>query len=608
MTPRALIALAAFLAVSCTASDEQKDIIYQLSDEKYYEMPQLFHLDEYNGCLATHNAYCLGSFELSADANNKLFQTMQRFTANWVDNFNHTRLHRGLCLNRSCAEQAPLPSTTLPLHHELKAWFSSCVNETMQTSYGLRAHLYHLEYCKSSTPNPSRPLNASEKAFAAAVAAILALAVVSTTLDLTLSDHARKGAGWTLSWSVRQSWRTLTAPPTAPADCDLRIFDGLRVFCMLCVIIEHVCWLATLSYLADTRYYEQTRRAGDVMLMTNSTLVVQIFFIMSSFLLAHKLLQDRSYLPPIRTFFTMMVNRIIRLSPSYFLVVWFASSWWERLGGGPQWAPLVSTEAQICRKKWWIHLLYLNNVLNPDDKCLIQTWYLAADTQLYAAALALTLLLRNRKWATVALGTLLKDGELYVHEPAHPDQHVKYVHASYEATDITINKSVRATYHGDASFNVLYQSPLGNAVGALCGLLLAHAHHALRRAGLRPEECQIFRWLSVLAAPFAVWWIALSPLLLPAGPPPRGAAAALAAFERPVFALLVVVALLGAINGVRSPWRTWLSGRGWAIFARLSFGALLLHMPLNKALLAARLAPAQIDRRNAVSAFDILEL
>ncbi|CAG5047420.1 unnamed protein product [Parnassius apollo] len=599
MTPRALIALAAFLAVSCTASDEQKDIIYQLSDEKYYEMPQLFHLDEYNGCLATHNAYCLGSFELSADANNKLFQTMQRFTANWVDNFNHTRLHRGLCLNRSCAEQAPLPSTTLPLHHELKAWFSSCVNETMQTSYGLRAHLYHLEYCKSSTPNPSRPLNASEKAFAAAVAAILALAVVSTTLDLTLSDHARKG--WTLSWSVRQSWRTLTAPPTAPADCDLRIFDGLRVFCMLCVIIEHVCWLATLSYLADTRYYEQTRRAGDVMLMTNSTLVVQIFFIMSSFLLAHKLLQDRSYLPPIRTFFTMMVNRIIRLSPSYFLVVWFASSWWERLGGGPQWAPLVSTEAQICRKKWWIHLLYLNNVLNPDDKCLIQTWYLAADTQLYAAALALTLLLRNRKWATVALGTLLVIATAVTFGLAYTWHLVPtyFLHRP---------ESVRATYHGDASFNVLYQSPLGNAVGALCGLLLAHAHHALRRAGLRPEECQIFRWLSVLAAPFAVWWIALSPLLLPAGPPPRGAAAALAAFERPVFALLVVVALLGAINGVRSPWRTWLSGRGWAIFARLSFGALLLHMPLNKALLAARLAPAQIDRRNAVSAFDILEL
>lgn len=57
------------------------------------------------------------------------------------------------------------------------------------------------------------------------------------------------------------------------------------------------------------------------------------------------------------------------------MVVWFAATWWERLGaGGPQWAPLVGAEAAVCRRKWWVHLLYLNNVVYPDDKCLVQTW------------------------------------------------------------------------------------------------------------------------------------------------------------------------------------------------------------------------------------------
>lgn len=49
--------------------------------------------------------------------------------------------------------------------------------------------------------------------------------------------------------------------------------------------------------------------------MTNSTLVVQIFFIMSSFLLAHKLLQQRrrgEHVPPFSTFMDTMFNRIIR--------------------------------------------------------------------------------------------------------------------------------------------------------------------------------------------------------------------------------------------------------------------------------------------------------
>lgn len=62
------------------------------------------------------------------------------------------------------------------------------------------------------------------------------------------------------------------------------------------------------------------------------------------------------------------------MSPSYFFVVWFAASWWARAGRGPLWAPHVRAEADVCRRKWWTHLLYLNNVLYADDKCLIQTW------------------------------------------------------------------------------------------------------------------------------------------------------------------------------------------------------------------------------------------
>lgn len=63
----------------------------------------------------------------------------------------------------------------------------------------------------------------------------------------------------------------------------------------------------------------QTRRATDAMMMANSTLVVQIFFMMSTFLLAHKLLlqQRRGHrMPAISTFFTTMINRIIRSEPT----------------------------------------------------------------------------------------------------------------------------------------------------------------------------------------------------------------------------------------------------------------------------------------------------
>lgn len=68
-----------------------------------------------------------------------------------------------------------------------------------------------------------------------------------------------KGAEWALSWSLQGSWRALHAAPPSASRTDLRCFDGLRVVTMAIVIIEHVPWILTHTYLSDTRVYEQVR-------------------------------------------------------------------------------------------------------------------------------------------------------------------------------------------------------------------------------------------------------------------------------------------------------------------------------------------------------------
>ncbi|CAB3245513.1 unnamed protein product [Arctia plantaginis] len=599
MTPtRALTALVLFATVASAVAEH--DIIFDLSDEQYYSMPVLFELDEWAGCVARQNSYCVGSFELSTEQNDthQLYDMMKRYSANWVDNFNHTRLHRGYCLDRRCAPyapshhqmQEPLPRDTL------QTWFTTCVNATTTAAYNFSARLFNLDYCKTGFEE-NKPLTASQRAFAGFAAAVFGLTVVSTVLEITLPDHARKGSEWALSWSLQGSWRTLHAPPPSASRTDLRCFDGLRVLTMAVVIIEHVTWILTHTYLSNTRMYEQIRHDVDAVLLANSTLVVQIFFTMSSFLLAHKLLQQRrrgDSVPPISTFTETMVNRIIRVSPSYFVVVWFAASWWERLGRGPLWEPLVHSEAAICRQKWWTHLLYLNNVLYAEDKCLIQTWYLAADTQLYALCLILTLALwRYRRAAIGVLLTLLVTSIVVLFALAYQWNLVPTLMMHRP-------ESVRVSYKGEPSFNVLYQSPLANVSGALAGLLLAHIHHTLLDNDIQLNHRKMFSWLSVLAVPAAMWWMLFSPLFLGRGPPNRLAAAILAAIERPVFAFFIALALLGAMNGVESAARRMLGWSGWACWARLSYGALLLHMPINKALVAARLFPSQLDRRTVI--------
>lgn len=68
---------------------------------------------------------------------------------------------------------------------------------------------------------------------------------------------------WALSWSLRRSWDTLQAAPPA-AGADLATLDGLRILGMICFIIEHVCWLNTLSYIVNPRRVEQVSGSSTV--------------------------------------------------------------------------------------------------------------------------------------------------------------------------------------------------------------------------------------------------------------------------------------------------------------------------------------------------------
>ncbi|KAL4710106.1 hypothetical protein ACJJTC_016508 [Scirpophaga incertulas] len=443
-------------------------------DEEFYQLPQLFHLDAYEACIVPRGVYCVGSFELAPDRpDHRLFQLMKRYSSEEVAHFNHTLLHRGLCVSRRCRA----PEDDDRTDDALAAWFTSCVNASMHAEYGLSARALRSQHCTHG-PAHQPPPSTSARVFAALLATLLAFAALSTLLDLTLADHTKKKVRWALAWSVPGGWRALRAAPPAGA---LAALDGLRVLGMLCFIVEHVCWLNTRAYIADTRPLEQMRYDTDAILVSNSTLLVQAFFLMSSFLLASKLLRQND-LKVLPTVADTLLNRFVRMTPTYMIVVWFAASWWERLGSGALWVPLVSAEAAVCRRKWWAHLLYLNNLVYPDDKCLIQTWYLAADMQLYVAALVLTLALRRCQrplpvLVAVLLLALVALGALCLHEGLLP------------ATLLHRPEVVRAQYAGSRSFNWVYQSPLGNAAGALAGLLLAHAARRLPRHLARTQVC-----------------------------------------------------------------------------------------------------------------------
>lgn len=61
-----------------------------------------------------------------------------------------------------------------------------------------------------------------------------------------------------------------------------------------------------------------------------------------------------------------------------------------------------------CETNWWTNLLFVSNWIEPSKMCLINTWFVSADTQLYMASFFLLVILhRSPRGGLIAIGSLL---------------------------------------------------------------------------------------------------------------------------------------------------------------------------------------------------------
>ncbi|CAG5047445.1 unnamed protein product [Parnassius apollo] len=171
----------------------------ELKNQQYHQMPQLFQLDDYEKCLANgRGAFCLGSFNLVAPPNNRLFNVIQKISEERY-NFNHTRIHRGYCVSSRCSDVEEV---------SLRRKFVKCVKNITQTHHGFDAKLSSLDYCKTSKTPPSRPIDGLDVAFIYFSGLILLMNVIGTIYDFARNpDH--KPNRYLITWSLVESWKRL---------------------------------------------------------------------------------------------------------------------------------------------------------------------------------------------------------------------------------------------------------------------------------------------------------------------------------------------------------------------------------------------------------------
>lgn len=68
---------------------------------------------------------------------------------------------------------------------------------------------------------------------------------------------------------------------------------------------------------------------------------------------------------------------------------------WPKFGSGPMYTELTSYIYKSCESTWWMTILGMNNIGNdPSNTCLVHTWYLSAEFQLFILAIVALILMQ----------------------------------------------------------------------------------------------------------------------------------------------------------------------------------------------------------------------
>ncbi|XP_017077600.1 nose resistant to fluoxetine protein 6 isoform X2 [Drosophila eugracilis] len=390
----------------------------------YRQMPALHHLDDYDLCLdSSSGSYCLVYVEILPNASSSLWNQINELSQDSKHRFRHDRLFRGVCLE-TCKQSLGFLSDSIELgrgaimDEELRSYYAKvhrrtadddvrilheelvnrCLNVEFGEKFSLRVRSL-IEYCVPAVDHLEQ--DGLDLTFYGLVVCILLLTLCSSIHDYRLSrltpqptenfySEALKSRRQQLltSFSVVRNYYRLTQPHVSDFTRDMSFFDGFRVIGVFMVILGHTLMVFMTVPIENPEFYEQFLFRFETSIFQNGSLVIQIFFVMSGFLLYVKF-TDRQLIQPktdtlecIGVYFRVFFYRYFRLLPSLLTLILFNGTLLVRLQNGPFWRHLTEAERVFCRSNWWKNVFFVTNHM-LEDSCSHQTWYLGADMQLF---------------------------------------------------------------------------------------------------------------------------------------------------------------------------------------------------------------------------------
>ncbi|KAL1459444.1 hypothetical protein WDU94_011426 [Cyamophila willieti] len=167
---------------------------------------------------------------------------------------------------------------------------------------------------------------------------------------------------------------------------DLRFLHGMKFLSMCLIIMGHRLFYYFQSPVLDMQNMLQKFPEFDYILVHFN--IVDTFLTITGFLTFHTL-YTKIKKHGITLLPSAILYRWLRLVPVYAAVIAILAIIIPNFGNGPVFKLKISREALRCQKNWWTNILFISNYVNTQQSCLIQSWYLSVDFQMFLIGLLL---------------------------------------------------------------------------------------------------------------------------------------------------------------------------------------------------------------------------
>uniref|UniRef100_A0A336LZH1 CSON009110 protein n=1 Tax=Culicoides sonorensis TaxID=179676 RepID=A0A336LZH1_CULSO len=535
--------------------------------------------------------------------------------------YRHDTVTRGICIN-SCEQQLngnlqakkayQLPKFDIdsaiyhpgiemhahtPQHRiQYKQVINECVNQELINEYGLTSYS-EIEYC-STKETESFTIDTLDSIALIIVTTLIVMLLWGTFYDIHLrsenttnkNEHFRKypakSSRLLLAFSIPRNWNQLVNQPetnnSRPATDDFTFFESFKIIVMIGNTVVHIYSILSMIPSLNHEVLEINSQNTIHKIFSGSTFTNQIYLAIAGFLLtmapAKQIKQGKVL--NLSDFWDGLQKRYLRLTPLHAFAILIEATWVSKLYNGPIWQQIAGQDRASCRANWWTNLLYINNFIGADEPCILPTWYLATDMQLFIMRfifLAIISRFPKRKSIFFALAIIIT----FI-IPAY----IVHVH---QLDGVYVGNVEAARYffrHEIAykSFHIPFHVSMGSYV---FGMLTAFIYREVKDENIDVTKSGVFMFLWNMTVPMILFGIFGAPYIFSTFEfeKPSWWITIYGAIHRNMWGLLLGVIILGFNRGMGGQWKDFFNSSVFRPLGKINFGFYLTHITMIKLVL-----------------------